>query len=257
MRYENVLVEKKEEGIVKITLNRPQVLNALNNALCRELSQAFEEVNRDESVSVVILAGAGRAFCAGRDLKAPKDFLEGDWVVGEVFSWPQRLAPPIIAAVQGYAVTGGFELANACDLIVAAENAIFRDSHVQVGLVPGAGNTQRLPRLVGEKKAKEILFTSEFVSAREAERIGLVNKVVPVEKLEEETMALARKLASQPRQMLRKLKQVINEGMAMNFGAAMMFESLQSRAWRERQTPEEIAQRGQATIQKGRAEGRK
>lgn len=257
MAYENIIVEKEEEGIVKITLNRPHVLNALNNALCKELKLALEEIQSDENVAVVILTGAGRAFSAGRDLKATGDFFERHDVVRDVFSLLQEPGPPVIAAVNGFAVTGGFELALACDMVIASENALFRDTHAQVGLVPGAGNTQRLPRLVGEKKAKEILFTSEFVSAAEAERIGLVNKVVPPQKLEEEVMLLARKIASQPKHMIRKLKQVINQGMRMDFDAAMMFEQLESRAWREKLVPEEIAQRGRGVIEGGRAEIRK
>lgn len=256
MAYENIIVEKLEKGIVKVTLNRPRVLNAMNGALLKELRLALEELDKDEDVAVVILTGAGRAFCSGMDLKATGVFYERV-SAGIIFSLFRKLGCPVIAAVNGYAVTGGFELAMACDIVVASENAAFRDTHAQVKLLPGGGNTQRLPRLVGEKRAKEILFTSDFIPAAEAARIGLVNKVVPPEKLEEEVMQLARKIASQPKDMIRKMKQVINEGMNMDFGAAMMYEQLESRAWREKMTPEEIAQQGRAVIQGGRAEVRR
>lgn len=254
MAYENITVEKKGEGIVKITLNRPHVLNALSNALFDELQLALEDIQRDDTVAVVILTGAGRAFSAGRDLKTAEDFVVFERLARSVLSSLEELGPPVIAAVNGFAITGGFELALACDIVVASESALFRDTHAQVGILPGGGNTQRLPRLIGEKKAKEIMFASEFISATEAEAMGLVNQVVPPEKLEEEVMLLARKIVTQPKDMIRKLKQMINEGMKMDLKAAMMFEQLESRAWRQRLVPEEIAQRGQAVIEKGRAE---
>ena len=151
MAYENIIVEKKEEGIIKITLNRPSALNALNNALLKELKLALEEIQGDENIAVVVLTGTGRAFSAGRDLKATDDFFERTDVIQDVFSLLQNLGPPIIAAVNGFAITGGFELALACDIVVASENAVFRDTHAQMEIVPGAGNTQRLSRLIGKK----------------------------------------------------------------------------------------------------------
>ena len=256
MVYENIIVEQVEKGIVKITLNRPRVLNAMNSALLTELRQALGELERDEDVAVVILTGAGRAFSAGMDLKETGHFYE--WKGGSfTFSLLRNLKCPVIAAVNGYAITGGFELAMACDIVVASENAAFRDTHAQVRVLPGGGNTQRLPRLVGEKKAKEILFTSDFIPAAEAARIGLVNRVVPPERLEEEVLQLARKIAVQPKDIISKMKQVINEGMNMDFGAAMMYEQLESRAWRAQMTPEDIAQQGRGVIKGGRAEVRK
>ncbi len=256
MAYENIIVERVEKGIVKITLNRPHVLNAMNSALLQELRLALGELERDEDVAVVILTGTGRAFSSGMDLKSTGHFYE--WKGGSfTFALFRQLKCPVIAAVNGYAITGGFELAMACDMVVASENAAFKDTHAQVRVLPGGGNTQRLPRLIGEKKAKEMLFTSDFVSAAEAARMGMVNKVVPPEKLDEEVMQLARKIAAQPKDIIRKMKQVINEGMNMDFGAAMMYEQLESRAWRDHMTPEDIARQGQAVIRGGRGEVRK
>jgi enoyl-CoA hydratase len=256
MTYENIILQK-ENGIAKLTLNRPKVLNALNSALVAELKQALQEINKDETIDVVILTGAGRAFCAGMDLKALGESLEPFEAVADIFYLLDNLDPPVIAAVNGFAITGGFELALACDLIVASEDAVFRDTHAQVGVIPGGGNSQRLPRLVGEKKAKELLFTSEFISAKEAERIGLINRVVPAEKLEEEVMQLAKKIASQPRDMIRKLKRTVNEGMKMNFGSAMMFEQIEFRRHLGKMAAKEIEQRRQAVVEGGRAEIKK
>ncbi|MFC2017629.1 enoyl-CoA hydratase/isomerase family protein [Chloroflexota bacterium] len=256
MAYENIIVEKKEEGIVKITLNRPQVLNALNNASYAELKAALEDIQRDENVAVVILTGAGHAFSAGRDLKATDDFLEGDEVIMDVFTLLEKLGPPVIAAVNGYAITGGLALALSCDIVVASENAVFRDNHAQVGVFPDGSTSQKLPRLVGEKKAKEILFTSDLISGSEAERIGLVNKVVPPEKLEEEVMLLAKKIASQPKPMIRSIKQIVTQGMRTDLEAAMMLvriENLRRQATFKR---EEIAQQGRQAIEEGRKVGK-
>jgi enoyl-CoA hydratase/carnithine racemase len=253
MAYEHIIVERKEDGIVKIILNRPQVLNAYSNALLRELKQALTAIQLDDSVAVIILTGTGRAFCAGRDLKVPEDIVGSDEILFDVFPMLQKIGLPVIAAVNGFAIAGGFELAMACDIIIASQNALFKEAHAQMGVLPSAGSSQKLPRLIGEKRAKEILFTSKFISAAEAERMGIVNKVVEPQNLEEEVMLIARVIASQPRQIIRKLKQLVNEGMKMNFDAALIFEELESRKWRANLNREEIAQRAQIVIKAGRA----
>jgi len=260
MAYENIIVEKKEEGIVKITLNRPHVLNALNNATSRELTAAWQEVQRDETIDVVILTGAGRAFCAGRDLKETgdtDDFFTTDEAVRDALRLPQRIGATVIAALNGVAVTAGFELVLACDIVIASETASLRDTHASFNFIPGAGLTQILPRLVGDKKAKEIMLASDFISAKEAERIGLVNKVVPPEKLEEEVMALARKITAQPKPITRKLKQVINDGMKLDFNAAMMLEQMEHRTWREKMAGRQVAERAPEVMKGARAEIRR
>ena len=226
MKYNSIIYEKLDQGIIKITLNRPKSLNAINNELGSELKMAFEEVLDDTDASVGIITGAGRAFCAGADIKDPP-FARGEDAMGSLWSIVRKIKIPLIAAVNGYAITAGFELALACDIIIASENAAFRDTHALAGIIAGSSN-QCLPRLVGEKKAKEIIFTSEFLYAQEAEKIGMINKVVPPEKLDDETLLFAQKIASQPRKMIQKLKQVIDTGMGMDYRTALMFEDLES-----------------------------
>lgn len=251
MAYENIVVERKCEDIVQITLNRPEALNALNTALCSELRSALEDVQRDESIAVVILTGAGRAFSAGLDLKEQADLVVRHDIIMDVFSLLTKLGPPIIAGINGFAITGGFELALSCDIIIASNNAVFRDTHAQVGIIPGGGNTQRLPRIVGEKKAKEIMFTSDFIYATEAERLGFVNKVVPHEKLEEECILLAQKIATQPKYIIRKIKRMIDNGMGMDFNAATVFEQFESLKWFKGLNREEFTKRWQGVIEEG------
>lgn len=251
MEEKVILVEDKGNGIRKVILNRPEVLNAMNGAMFTGLRKAFTQIAGDDTVSVVILTGAGRAFCAGRDLKAEKDFHEGRGLLKEIHSIMESMGPPVIAAIHGYAIAGGFELALACDLIVAAEDAYFIDTHARVGVVPGAGNTQRLPRLVGEKKAKEIMFTSDRISGTEAERIGLINKAVPPGKLDEEAMVLATKIAAQPKPVIAKLKQMINEGMLMDFRSAQHYEELQNIKWRDMLDRDQFTARSKQAMKTG------
>ena len=252
MEYENLIFERIQGSIARITLNRPGALNALNTAVSLDLRRALEEVRSDDSVAVIILTGAGRAFCAGLDLRENCDLLARNVVVGDVLSLMRQSGAPIIAAVNGFAITGGFELAMACDLLIASESASFRDTHAQANVIPGGGNTQRLPRVVGEKKAKEILFTSDFIPAADAERMGFVNRVVPGDRLEEEYMSIARKIASQPAGIVRKLRWMVDEGMRMDFGAAMAFEQAECVAGWEGLSGEEFTSRGRDVIEGGR-----
>ena len=256
MAYQSIIFHKKD-GIAKITLNRPKVLNALNSALLKELKQALENIQKDENINVVILAGTGRAFSAGMDLEAVGESFKHFEAALDVLYLLGNLEVPIIAAVNGFAIAGGLELTLACDILVASENALFGDTHTQVGVVPGGGITQRLPRLIGEKKAKELLFTSGFISAKEAERIGLVNKVVSAERMEEEVMQLATEISSRPTQMIRKIKWLINQGMKMDFDAAMKFEQRESHRHLRTITPAELEQSRQAVIDRGRSEIKK
>jgi enoyl-CoA hydratase/carnithine racemase len=231
MGYENIVVEKKE-GIAKITLNRPQVLNALNQQTFSEIQAALEDIGRDDSVGVVLITGAGRAFSAGLDIKA----LSGRGGGGDVGVEINRLArgaieaieslpKPVIAVVNGYCLTGALEVALACDMIIASENAIFGDTHAKWGLRPTWGLSQRLPRAVGVMKAKELSFTAETISAKEAERIGLINKVVPPEKLEEAAKELAEKMLSNSRGSLAAYKTLINQGMKVDLVTGLKIEA--------------------------------
>ena len=222
MTYNNITLEKKN-GIAKITLNRPQALNALNEELLSELTAALDEVEKDNSVKVLILTGAGNAFSAGRDLKG---LLAGqERPGGSRYKVLEDLSKPVIAAVNGYCFTGAFELAMCADIIIASENAVFGDTHARFGIVPGGGQTQRLPRQIGAKKAKELLFTCDTISASEAERIGVVNMVVPREKLEEAAMEMAEKIVKNIPETLRSIKSLVNKGMKTDLESGLKMEA--------------------------------
>ena len=227
MNYETLILEKKA-GVAKITLNRPQALNALNRQLISELMAALEEVDKDEAIRVVVLKGAGRRFCAGVDLK---EFpLGGGRTEDAGFSglWDtvENLSKPTIAAVHGHAITGGFGLVYCCDMVIAAEGAKFADTHARWGLISTGGETQRLPRKIGTLKAKELMFTSEMIDAKEAERIGLVNKVVPDDKLEEAVDELTEKLTKNSPKSISFIKTLITQGMEVNFATGLKMEAI-------------------------------
>ena len=188
MAFNTILMEKKD-GVARVTLNRPEVLNALSPLSLSELIAALKEIDGDDSVRVVVLKGAGRCFCAGLDLKivgglleegneeaARSQLIDQGLEVGEVID---GLSKPVIAAVHGYAITGGFYLAYCCDIVIASEDAVFQDTHARWGFVPGWQESQRLLRLVGIPKAKYIFFTSDQMSAADMAAAGLVSKVVP------------------------------------------------------------------------------
>ena len=227
MNYETLILEKKA-GVAKITLNRPQALNALNRQLISELLAALEEVQQDETVRVVVLKGAGRAFCSGVDLKEYP--VGGGRTQDAGFSglWEkiEELTKPVIAAVHGYAVTGGFLLTYCSDMVIAAEGTRFGDTHARWGLIPTGGESQRLPRKVGILKAKELMFTSEMIDAREAERLGLINKVVPADKLEEAVDELAEKLLKNSSKSISFIKTLINRGLEVDFATGLKMEAL-------------------------------
>ncbi len=222
MTYNKIILEKKN-GIAKITLNRPEALNALDEELLSELMAALDDVEKDDSVNVVILTGAGRAFSAGRDLAG---VLEGrEWVGGARYKALEDLSKPVIAAVNGYCFTGSFELAMCADIIIASENAVFGDTHARFGIIAGGGQTQRLPRQIGPKKAKELLFTCDTISASEAERIGIVNKVVPPERLEEAAMEMAGKILKNVPEAVRTIKSLVNKGMKTDLETGLKMEA--------------------------------
>ncbi|MCK4827980.1 enoyl-CoA hydratase/isomerase family protein, partial [bacterium] len=182
MNYENIIFEKKN-GIAKITLNRPEKSNAMNRDMILEIGDALKDAEKDDTIKIVVITGSGRAFCAGIDLKFAKEELGNLWQQQELFRLTNRtvtnaienLSKPVIGAINGFALAGGFELMPACDLVIASEEALIGDQHINFGLVGPGGSTQRTPRLIGPRKAKEIIFTGERLSAHEAERIGLVN----------------------------------------------------------------------------------
>lgn len=227
----NTVTYEKNEGIGIITLTRSKSMNAISREFISELDQLFDEIARDDEISAVIITGSEKVFCAGADIKEVCEIrspMEAHLFVTSVqlvFNKIERLDKPVIAAVSGLALGGGCELALACDLRIAAENATFGQPEIKIGVIPGAGGTQRLPRLVGLGRAKELLFTGDTIDAQEAYRIGLVNKVVPVEVLMSETKKMALKLTKQPPLALKTTKTVVNEGINMNIQSALALEA--------------------------------
>ena len=191
MGYETIIFEKKG-AVAKITLNRPEVMNAMNEVMFREIGQALDDSEEDNNVRVVVITGKGRAFCAGVDLKFSREKLvsqkdkEDFYRLGNRIKMKriEEMSKPVIAAVNGFALAGGFEIVLTCDLAIAAEDAQIGDQHMNYGLFGAGGSPYRLPLLVGIRKAKELIFTGKWVSGKEAERIGLVNRAVPADQLE-------------------------------------------------------------------------
>jgi len=228
MNYTNILMEKKN-GIGTITINRPQVLNALNIETLRELTAAIQDLENDQTIHVAILTGKDRAFIAGADIK---EMLSMNTLQGKEFATlGHRLLQaieqsriPYIAAVNGFALGGGCELMMACDLILTSSAAKIGQPEINLGIHPGFGGTQRLPRLVGSTKAKELLLTGDSIDAQEALRIGLVNKVVEPGLLLEETEKIAQKILSKSTIQTRFIKELVNTGTNIDLPSACILE---------------------------------
>ena len=226
MSYQNLLVTK-EGAIGIVQLNRPKVLNALNFEIMSELVSGLEELDRDAAVNVIILTGGERAFAAGADLAEMSQITPVDLLLGRRFElWDRirKISKPIIAAVSGYCLGGGNELAMNCDIVVASESASFGQPEVNVGIIPGAGGTQRLPRVVGKYKAMEMILTGKSISADEAYRVGLVNHVVPPESLMEEAKKIAADIASKPQISIRSAKEAILKAQDTTLEVGLEFE---------------------------------
>ena len=228
--YENILFEK-ENGIGTVTINRPKVLNALNAGTILELDRLFDEIARDDSIHAVIVTGSGeKAFVAGADIAqmAPMSAIEGrNWgkLAQAVFNKLENLPQPVIAAVNGFALGGGCELAMACDIRIASEKAKFGQPEVTLGIIPGFAGTQRLPRLVGKGRAKELLFSGGMIDAAEAHRIGLANKVVAPEELIAAARDMAGIIMSRGPVAVRLCKAAVNEGLDMDLESGMAYEA--------------------------------
>ncbi len=215
--YKTLIYEKKDQiGI--LTINRPQKMNAISNELTVELKHFLDEVEADENLRVLTITGAGeKAFVAGADIN---ELVERDAKSGrriskerqEIFSRIENLQVPVIAAINGYALGGGLELALACTIRVCSENAQFGAPEVKLGIIPGDGGTQRLPRLVGPGRALEMILTGDFIDAQEAYRVGLVTKVFPAAELMEKALQLAQEIAARPPLAIRYAKDAVNKG---------------------------------------------
>ena len=230
MSFDNLLLER-DGAIAIITINRPKVLNALNAATLEELQRVVHDLGRDDSVRVVILTGAGeKSFVAGADINelaglTPVSGREHARAGQRVFDSIERLGKPVIAAVNGYALGGGCELAMACTLRLAADTARFGQPEIALGVLPGYGGTQRLPRLVGRSKALEMMLTGAPITSDEAQRVGLVTRVVPAADLMAEARALASQLAAAAPLAMRYIVSAVNAGSQMPFAEACEHEA--------------------------------
>lgn len=227
MRYIQV---SKETGIAIVTINRTEVLNALSSSVLEELGGVVDELAADGSIRVVILTGAGRSFVAGADIAEMSGLTpdEGrDWgrLGASVFRKLESMEKPVIAAVNGFALGGGCELAMACDIRIASDKAKFGQPETGLGITPGFSGTQRMARIIGPAKAKELIFTAEVIKAEEALRIGLVNKVVPAESLMEEVVTMAKTIASKAPIAVKYAKEAINRGLEADMDTAIALET--------------------------------
>lgn len=230
MEFENTLYEKSE-GIATITINRPKAMNALNKQAVLEISSRLDEAEEDKTVKVIVITGAGdRGFCVGLDLKAVRGISAVDGMnlslLGQKLTKKiEELQKPVIAAINGYALGGGLELAMSCDLRIASENAKVGQPELNVGLIPGWGGTQRLPRLVGRGIAKELIFTGKMIDAKTAEKLSLLNKVVPPDKLKSTVKEIATELMTKPPVGIQLAKQLINSSIEIDLTKGLVQEA--------------------------------
>jgi enoyl-CoA hydratase len=227
MAYENLLVETRGKAGL-ITLNRPKALNALSPDLMRELSQALIAFDADDAIGCIVVTGNEKAFAAGADIKAMKDWgymdvYLSDYITSE-WETVTRVRKPVIAAVAGYALGGGCELAMMCDFILAADTAKFGQPEINLGVIPGAGGTQRLPRFVGKAKAMEMVLTGRMMDAAEAERCGLVSRIVPAEQLVDEAVKTAQKIAEMSLPSVMLAKESVNRAFETTLNEGVRFE---------------------------------
>jgi enoyl-CoA hydratase/carnithine racemase len=228
---QTLVLEERRDAVAVLKLNRPEVMNSFNFAMLRELRGKVEGLHWDRQVRVVIITGSGdKAFCAGADLKERASLGEDQvrefiFTIRNLFTFIEFMSKPVIAAVNGIALGGGTELALACDLRIASENATMGLTETRLAIIPGAGGTQRLPRLVGRGKAKELIFTGRRVDAKEAFEIGLVNKVAPAEKLLDECLQMAAMICEAGPVAIGQAKYAINYGSEVDLHTGLAIES--------------------------------
>ena len=227
MQYENILVEQQGKvGLIR--LNRPKALNALNDQLMDELGQALSAFDADEGIGCIVLTGSEKAFAAGADIAAMAKYTYMDvYKKGYITrNWEQirTIRKPVIAAVAGYALGGGCELAMMCDFIIAAENAKFGQPEIKLGTMPGAGGTQRLPRAISKSKAMDMCLTARMMDAAEAERAGLVSRIVPADKLLEEALTAAKTIADMSQPIVMMIKDSVNRAYETTLAEGVQYE---------------------------------
>ena len=227
MTYENILVETRGNvGVIR--LNRPQALNALSPALVKDLGQALDLFEKDSNVRAIVITGSDKAFAAGADIKVMQNFSYMDTYLSDYITdgW-ERVATcrkPLIAAVAGFALGGGCEMAMMCDFILAADNAKFGQPEIKLGVIPGAGGTQRLTRFVGKSKAMEMVLTGRMMDAQEAERSGLVSRIVPLADLVEEAIKVAQQIADLSLPIVMMAKESVNRSYETSLAEGILFE---------------------------------
>ncbi|MEO0982280.1 MAG: enoyl-CoA hydratase [Pseudomonadota bacterium] len=227
MAYETLLTEV-DGNIAVITLNRPEAMNAFNNQLMDELTTALEAFDKDPEIGCIVLTGSKKAFAAGADIKEMREqeYMDAYYSDFITHNWERaaRTRKPLVAAVAGYALGGGCELAMMCDFILAADNAKFGQPEITIGVSPGAGGTQRLTRFAGKSKSMEMCLTGRMMDAEEAERCGLVSRIVPVDELVDEAKAVAKKIAGMPRAAAMMTKEMINAAYETPLSHGVIFE---------------------------------
>ncbi|MBC9073556.1 enoyl-CoA hydratase [Thauera sp. CAU 1555] len=227
MNYENILVETRGR-VGLITLNRPKALNALNDTLVDEIGHALDGFEADEGIGAIVITGSEKAFAAGADIGAMANFSYMDAYKGDYITrnWERvkTCRKPVIAAVAGFALGGGCELAMMCDMIIAADTAKFGQPEIKLGILPGAGGTQRLPRAVGKAKAMDLCLTARFMDATEAERAGLVARVVPADKMLDEALSAAETIAGYSLPVVMMIKESVNRAFEGSLNEGLLFE---------------------------------
>lgn len=258
---EPVVLVTKEGGIATVTLNRPEKLNALNRELRSNFCRVMQELRDDPEAGVVIITGAGRAFCAGLDLRElgadssrESGAVVSDGTTVSFITVIEEMNVPVIAAVNGFAVTGGFELVLACDMIVASEDAQFADTHARVGVMPGGGMTARLPRAIGIRKAKELSLTGNYLGARDAERMGLVNRVVPQGEALREAQAIAAQILSANQPIVRQMKRLYDLTTRATLHDAIRIEQDFFRAYNSSSNLKDFERQREAVMERGRSQ---
>ncbi|MCA9909676.1 MAG: enoyl-CoA hydratase/isomerase family protein [Anaerolineae bacterium] len=226
MPYEMILTETPAPGVGLVRLNRPQALNALNSEITGEIFDALEAFNRDSSIGCMVLTGSDKAFAAGADIKQMADQSATEMMADDFTDWSRltRISKPVIAAVSGWALGGGSEMAMMCDMIIASETSKFGQPEITIGIIPGAGGTQRLTRAVGKAVAMEVMLGNRQLTAQEAHTAGLVNHVYPVETYLDEAIKLAQKIAEMPQVAVRLIKDAVNKAEELGLSAGLDYE---------------------------------